>query len=48
MVPLVTGTSPLIVRISVDFPDPDNPTTETISPGEIVSETFLSAVVPLG
>ena len=47
-VPLVAGTRPLIVRMSVDLPDPERPTTETISPAAMSSDTPLRARVPLG
>ncbi len=47
-VPLVAGTRPLIVRMSVDLPEPDNPTTETISPAAMSRETLRSALVPFG
>jgi len=47
-VPEVTGTSELMVRIKVDLPEPDSPTTETISPGSIANDTPRRPITPLG
>ena len=46
--PEVTGTSPLIGRISVDVPEPESPTTETISPASMSRVTPSRAVTPPG
>jgi hypothetical protein len=40
--PLVASSNPAVNRSSVDFPQPDGPTSDTNSPGEICSETSLS------
>ncbi len=47
-VPDVTGTRPLIVRMRVDFPEPESPTTATISPAAMSSETRFNPIVPFG
>ena len=47
-VPLVAGTRPLIARMRVDFPEPERPTIDTISPAAISRLTPLRARVPLG
>jgi hypothetical protein len=40
------GTSPAIVRMSVDFPEPDAPISATISPAAMLSETFFRTFLP--
>lgn len=47
-VPAETGTRPLIVRISVDLPAPESPTTTTNSPSGMLSETWSRPRVPFG
>jgi len=48
IVPSLAGSSPPMVRSSVDFPQPEPPITATISPGSTSSETPPSACTPLG
>src|SRR3981081_3511730 len=46
--PEVAGVSPEAMRSSVDFPQPDGPTTATNSPGATDSVTLAIASVPSG
>ena len=48
MSPPLSGTRPLMTRMSVDFPAPDRPTMTTIWPSGISSVTSLSACTPPG
>ena len=48
IVPALTSSSPAIIRSSVDFPQPDGPTSTMNSPSSIVSETSSIAMKPLG
>ena len=44
--PLARGTSPLMARMSVDFPAPERPTMTSISPSGISSVRSRSAWTP--
>ena len=46
--PSVTSSSPAIIRRSVDFPQPDGPTSTMNSPSRMSSVTASIALTPFG
>src|SRR5262249_30402187 len=47
-VPLLTGSRPASMRSSVDFPQPDGPTSTMSSPSAIASVQSMTACAPFG
>ena len=42
------GSSPITAWASIDLPEPDSPTTHSVSPGAIVSDTLSTAKATIG